>query len=268
MAPCSAKCKKHREELLANQMEQRTLVFSHVVTHAAKVASANTNLLKGILEACGQGEMLPEESSVAAISTLRAEIKTRKVKIAQSKFNLQQRERQFTHPLNDACNIMSEAELQKWRSDHRRLAVMEGRKVKELEKKIIWVAIGREVREVDNENSVEDQGRPVSSGGEVFRMQPNNEEEKVLAEIEMENPGDDEENTEQATGNPANEVMPGEALNIQKDNGTMVEEDEVVEVGVKRSRTRKCVEKFLAYRNTLVEGNTKRFASFKKIISL
>ena len=50
-------------------MEQRTLVFSHVVTHAAKVASANTNLLKGILEACGQGEMLPEESSVAAIST-------------------------------------------------------------------------------------------------------------------------------------------------------------------------------------------------------
>ena len=269
MAPCSsAKCKEHREELLANQMKQRTLVFSHVVTHAAKVASANTNLLKGILEACGQGEMLPEESSVAAISTLRAEIKTRKVKIAQSKFNLHQRERQFTHPLNDACNIMSEAELQKWRSDHRRLAVMEGRKVKELEKKIIWVAIGREVREVDNENSVEDQGRPVSSGGEVFRMQPNNEEEKVLTEIEMENPGDDEENTEQATGNPANEVLPGEALNIQDDNGRMVEEDEVVEVGVKRSRTRKCVEKFLAYRNTLVEGNTKRFASFKNIICL
>ena len=262
MAPCSsAKCKEHREELLANQMEQRTLVFSHVVTHAAKVASANTNLLKGILEACGQGEMLPEEASLAAISTLRAEIKTRKVKIAQSKFNLQQRERQFTHPLNDACNIMSEAELQKWRSDHRMLAAMEGRRVKELEKEIIWVAIGREVREVDNENSVEDQGRPVSSGGEVFRMQPNNEEDKVLTEIEMENPGDDEENTEQATGNPANEVMPGEALNIQKDNGTMVEEDEVVEVGVKRSRTRKCVEKFLAYRNTLVKGNTKRFAS-------
>ena len=90
----------------------------------------------------------------------------------------------------------------------------------------------------------------------------------MLTDIEMENPGDDEENTEQATGNPANEVMPGEALNIQKDNGTMVEEDEVVEVGVKRSRTRKCVEKFQAYRNTLVEGNTKRFASFKKIICL
>ena len=60
MAPCTAtNCKKHEEELLANQVEQSRLL-SQVVIRAAKVATAYINLIKGILESCGgEGEALP-----------------------------------------------------------------------------------------------------------------------------------------------------------------------------------------------------------------
>ena len=45
MARCtSVKCKSQLEELISQQVEQRRLVQSQLVNHAAKVAAANSNL--------------------------------------------------------------------------------------------------------------------------------------------------------------------------------------------------------------------------------
>ena len=72
-------------------MEQRRLLANHVVTHAAKVASANCNLLKGILETgVFEGMVVPEEIPMEAIRALKAEVDAKKRAIAQSKSNLQQ----------------------------------------------------------------------------------------------------------------------------------------------------------------------------------
>ena len=182
MAPCtSTNCKKREEELLANQMEQRRLLTSQVVAHAAKVATANTNLLKGILESCGgEGEALSEEVSLAVISTLKAEIDAKKRAIVQSNSNLQQRERMFSHPLNDNRSMMSVGELHEWRGVHRRLEVVEGRRVKELEKEIIRVALGRDMEVAGGGNSVEDQESSLGIAEELLRRKPTIEEEEVL----------------------------------------------------------------------------------------
>ena len=107
MARCtSTNCKRREEEVLANQMEQRRLFANHVVTHAANVASANTNLLKGFLET----GVVHEEIPTAVLSTLKAEVVAKKGAIAQSKSNLQQRERLFSHPLKDNRSMMLEKE--------------------------------------------------------------------------------------------------------------------------------------------------------------
>ena len=133
MARCtSTNCKRREEELLANQMEQRRLLANHLVTHAAKVASANSNLLKGILETgVFEGMVVPEEIPMTVIQTLKAEVDAKNRAIAQSKSDLQQRERLFSHPLNDNRSMMSEIELQEWRDVHHRLTVVEERRVKE-----------------------------------------------------------------------------------------------------------------------------------------
>ena len=259
MAPCtSTNCKKREEELLANQMEQRRLLTSQVVTHAAKVATANTNLLKGILESCGgEGEALSEEVSLAVISTLKAEIDAKKRAIVQSNSNLQQRERMFSHPLNDNRSMMSVGELHEWRGVHRRLEVVEGRRVKELEKEIIRVALGRDMEVAGGGNSVEDQESSLGISEELLRRKPTIEEEEVLTDIEMESPDDEEISDQEAScdqmvDNPNTEVeseeetvnLNKEALNLQsesplKDNmnsdkvaeGTVTIENMVEEVG-------------------------------------
>jgi len=259
MAPCTAtNCKKREEELLANQMEQRRLLTSQVVTHAAKVATANTNLLKGILESFGgEGEALSEEVSLAVISTLKAEIDAKKRAIVQSNSNLQQRERMFSHPLNDNRSMMSVGELHEWRGVHRRLEVVEGRRVKELEKDIIRVALGRDMEVAGGGNSVEDQESSLGISEELLRRKPTIEEEEVLTDIEMESPDDEEISDQEAScdqmvDNPNTEVeseeetvnLNKEALNLQsesplKDNmnsdkvaeGTVPIENMVEEVG-------------------------------------
>ena len=186
MAPCtSTNCKKREEELLVNQVEQRRLLVSHVVTHAAKVATANTNLLKGILESGGvEGMVVPEEIPMMVISTLRAEVDAKKRAIAQSKANLQQRERMFSHPLNDDRSMMSEEELQKWRGVHRRLAVVEGRRVKELEREIVRVALGRELEGAGGEPS-ENQEGSAATAEDLVSTSPNTEDEEVSTDVEM-----------------------------------------------------------------------------------
>ena len=186
MAPCtSANCKKREEELLVNQVEQRRLLVSHVVTHAAKVATANTNLLKGILESGGaEGMVVPEEIPMMVISTLKAEVGAKKRAIAQSKANMQQRERMFSHPLNDNRSMMSEEELQKWRGVHRRLAVVEGRRVKELEREIVRVALGRELEGAGGEPS-ENQEGSAATAEDLVSTSPNTEDEEVSTDVEM-----------------------------------------------------------------------------------
>jgi len=233
MAPCtSTNCKKREEELLANQMEQRRLLTSQVVTHAAKVATANTNLLKGILESCGgEGEALSEEVSLAVISTLKAEIEAKKTAIVQSHSNLQQRERMFSHPLNDNRSMMSIGELNEWRDVHRRLEVVERRRVKELEKEIVRVALGREVEEAlgreleegGGGDSAEDQESFVGTAEELLGRKSVTEEEEVLTDIEMETPDDEkisdqEAGSDQMVDNP-NIVVESEveAVNVNKE---------------------------------------------------
>ena len=135
MARCtSAKCKSQLEEVIGQASEERRLVQSQVVNHAAKVAAMNSNLLHGIFKTLGEESDVPYEVSLAVMSTLRAEVDVKKKMIAQSQVNLQQRERMFDHPLNNNRSMMTLAELQEWRSVHRRLAAEEGRGVKALEK--------------------------------------------------------------------------------------------------------------------------------------
>ena len=112
------------------------------------------------------------------MSTLRAEVDVKKKMIAQSQVNLQQRERMFDHPLNNNRSMMTLAELQEWRSVHRRLAAEEGRGVKALEKEIIRLALGRDIEEreeEDKESSVSDPSKTRS-----------NAEEEVTTDTEME----------------------------------------------------------------------------------
>ena len=146
MARCtSGKCKSQFKELIGQQEEQRRLVQSQLVNHAAKVAAANSNLLHGILKTLGVEDNVPYEVPIAVMSTLRAEVDAKKKAIAQSRANLQQRERLFTHPLNDNQNMMTSIELKEWRNVHARLAAEEGRRVKTLEKEIIRLALGRDL---------------------------------------------------------------------------------------------------------------------------
>ena len=246
MALCnSAPYKKREEELLAKQAEQRRLLASQVVAHAAKVATANTNLLRGILETCAEGLGVPEEIPLAIISTMKAEVNAKRKAIAQSKINLQQRERMFSHPLNDNCSLMSVGELQKWRGVHRRLAAVEGRRLKELEKEIVRVALGRELGEAGGEDLFEDQTRSAGTAEEMSRMAQNTEDEDVSTDIEMESTNNYEEKAvdNQKMGKPGKEVQSLKgAVNMQgksspKDNMISdmevekTEEEEVVEVG-------------------------------------
>ena len=199
MAPCSStNCKQQDEELLANQAEQHKLVRNLVVVHAVKVASANTNLLKGIYDVYGEGDVVPEEVILTVISTLKAEVDARRRVIAQSKSNLEQRERLFSHPLNNNRNMMSEAELLEWRGVHRKLAVVEERRIRQVEKDIMRVALGREVKEAGAGDS--DDQNPTGPSREMFRMQACTEEEEVVTDNEVEN-DDVEENSNQEQGN-------------------------------------------------------------------
>ena len=211
MTQCtSVNCRKREEELLADQAEQRRLLANHVATHMTKVTTANTNLLKGILETCAEGMALPEEITIAVLSTLKAEVKARKLAIALSKSNLEQRERMFSHPLNDNSSLMLVEELQEWRGVHRRLTVVEGRRVKELEKEIVRLALGRELEEAVGENTFEDQ-EGTAEELVMFRTPSNTEEEveEMHKEREMVEDGRDADcNMEDETnGDVAEEVV-------------------------------------------------------------
>ena len=189
MALCtSTNCKRQEEELLANQIEQRRLLANHLVTHAAKVASANSNLLKGILETgVFEGMVMPDEIALTVIQTLKAEIDVKKSAIAQSKSNLQQRERLFSHPLNDNRSMMSEKELQEWRDVHRRLTVVEGRRVKELEREIVRVALGRDLEGAGGDEPSEDQEVAAGTAEELVGTLPDTEDVEVRARKNLQN---------------------------------------------------------------------------------
>ena len=78
-----SKCKSQLEELIGQESEMRRLFQSQVVNHAAKVAAANSNLLHEILKTLGEGSDVPYEVPLALMSTLRAEIDTKKKVIVQ-----------------------------------------------------------------------------------------------------------------------------------------------------------------------------------------
>jgi len=156
----------------------RRLFQSQVVNHAAKVAAANSNLLHEIWKTLGEGSDVPYEVPLALMSTLRAEIDTKKKLIAQSHANLRQRDRMFDHPLNDNRSMMTSAELQEWRSVHRRLAAEEGRRVKALEKEIIRLALGRDIEEREEEDKESAASDPSKAWS--------NAEEEVTTDTEME----------------------------------------------------------------------------------
>ena len=162
----SSKCKSQLEEVIGQTSEMRRLVQSQVVNHAAKVAAANSNLLHGIFKTLGVEDNVLYEVSIAVVSTLRAEVDAKKKAIAQSRANLQQRERMFTHPLNDNQNMMTSIELKEGRNVHARLAAEEGRRVKTLEKEIIRLALGR-----DPEGHDDDDKEMRSSSVSYYRTQ-------------------------------------------------------------------------------------------------
>ena len=84
----------------------------------------------------------------------------------------------FDQPLNNNQSVMTLAELQEWRSVHRRLAAEEGRRIEALEKEIIRLALGRDIEEreeEDMESSVSDPSKTWS-----------NAEEEVTTDTEME----------------------------------------------------------------------------------
>ena len=182
MARCtSGKCKRPLEELIGQQEEQRRLVQSQLVNHAAKVAAAHSNLLHGIFKILGVEDNVPHEVPFAVMSTLRAEVDAKKKAIAQSRAHLQQRERLFTHPLNDDQNMMTSIELKEWRNVHARLAAEEGRRVKTLEKEIIRLALGR-----DPEGHDDDDKEMRSSSVSYLSKSLSNAEEDVVTDTEME----------------------------------------------------------------------------------
>jgi len=175
------KCKSQLEELISQQVEQRRLVQSQLVSHAAKVAAANSNLLHGIFKTLGVEDNDPYEVPFAVMSTLRAEVDAKKKAIAQSRANLQQRERLFTHPLNDDQTMMTSIEMKEWRNVHARLAAEEGRRVKTLEKEIIRLALGR-----DPEGHEDDDKEVRSSSVIDLSKTLSNAEEEVVTDTEME----------------------------------------------------------------------------------
>jgi len=182
MARCtSAKCKSQLEELIGQQEEQRRLVQSQLVNHAAKVAAANSNLLHGIFKTLGVEDDAPHEVPFALMSTLRAEVDAKRKAITQSLANLRQRERLFTHPLNDDQNMMKLTELKEWRNVHARLTAEEGRRVKTLEKEIIRLALGR-----DPEGHEDDDKEMQSSLVIDLSKTLLNAEEEVVTDTEME----------------------------------------------------------------------------------
>ena len=182
MARCtSGKCKSQLKEMIGQQEEQRRLVQSQLVNHAAKVAAAHSNLLHGIFKILGVEDNVPHEVPFAVMSTLRAEVDAKKKAIAQSRANLQQRERLFTHPLNDDQNMMTSIELKEWRNVHARLAAEEGRRVKTLEKEIIRLALGR-----DPEGHEDDDKEMQSSSVSYLSNSLSNAEEEVVTDTEME----------------------------------------------------------------------------------
>ena len=175
------KCKSQLEELISQQVEQRRLVQSQLVSHAAKVAAANSNLLHGIFKTLGVEDNDPYEVPFAVMSTLRAEVDAKIKAIAQSRANLQQRERLFTHPLNDDQTMMTSIEMKEWRNVHARLAAEEGRRVKTLEKEIIRLALGR-----DPEGHEDDDKQMQSSSVNDVSKTLLNAEEEVVTDTEME----------------------------------------------------------------------------------
>ena len=116
-----------------------------------------------------QQQPAPPEVSLAVMTTLRAEVDVKKKAIAQSLVNLPQRERLFTHPLNDNQNMVTLVELQKWRTVHARLAAEEGRRVKTMEKDFIRLALGRNPERHENDN---DKWMRSSSSSDSCRMLP------------------------------------------------------------------------------------------------
>jgi len=229
MARCtSAKCKSQLEELIGQQEEQRRLVQSQLVNHAAKVAAANSNLLHGIFKTLGVEDNVPHEVPFAVMSTLRAEVDAKKKAIAQSRANLQQRERLFTHPLNDNQNMMTSIELKEWRNVHARLAAEEGRRVKTLEKEIIRLALGR-----DLEGHEDDDKEMRSSSVSYLSKSVSNAEEEVVTDTEMENyhAGLDSELQEAGLGQvePVHPMLKKKADEVSTNPQ---EEEGVVELGV------------------------------------
>jgi len=238
MARCtSGKCNSQLKELIGQQEEQRRLVQSQLVNHAAKVAAANSNLLLGIFKTLGVEDNGPYEISFAVMSTLRAEVDAKKKAIAQSRANLQQRERLFTHPLNDDQNMMTSIELKEWRNVHARLAAEEGRRVKTLEKEIIRLALGRDLEGHDGD----DKEVRSSSVNDLSNTQSNAEEE-VVTDTEMENhdAGLDSELQEAELGH----VEPGDPKLKEKSDEVSTnpqEEEGVVELDVTLEKSGKLV---------------------------
>jgi len=227
MARCtSGKCNSQLKELIGQQEEQRRLVQSQLVNHAAKVAAANSNLLLGIFKTLGVEDNGPYEISFAVMSTLRAEVDAKKKAIAQSRANLQQRERLFTHPLNDDQNMMTSIELKEWRNVHARLAAEEGRRVKTLEKEIIRLALGR-----DPEGHGDDDKEMQSSSEINLPKTLFNAEDEVVTDTEMEDNHADLDSELQEAG--LEQVEPGDPKFKEKSDEVSTnprEEEGVVEL--------------------------------------
>ena len=116
-----------------------------------------------------QQQHAPPEVSLAVMTTLRAEVDVKKKAIAQSLVNLPQRERLFTHPLNDNQNTVTLVELQKWRNFYARLAAEKGRRVKTMKKDVILSALGRDPERQENDD---DKWMRSSSSSDFCRMLP------------------------------------------------------------------------------------------------
>ena len=229
MARCtSGKCKSQLKEMIGQQEEQRRLVQSQLVNHAAKVAAAHSNLLHGIFKILGVEDNVPHEVPFAVMSTLRAEVDAKKKAIAQSHANLRQRERMFTHPLNDNQNMLKLTELKEWRNVHARLAAEEGRRVKTLEKEIIRLALGR-----DPEGHEDDDKEMRSSSVSYLSSSLSNAEEEVLTDTEMEDHHADLDSELQEAG--LEQVEPVDPKIKEKSHETSTnpqEEEGVVELDV------------------------------------
>jgi len=192
------------------------------------VAAANSNLLHGIFKTLGAEDDVSHEVPSAVMSTLRAEVDAKKKAIAQSHANLQQRERLFTHPLNDDQNMMTSIEMKEWRNVHARLAAEEGRRVKTLEKEIIRLALGR-----DPEGHEDDDKEMRSSPGSDLSKTLSNAEEEVVTDTEMEDQHADLDSELQEAGlEHVEPVHPKLKEKSDEFSANPQEEEGVVELGV------------------------------------